>query len=97
MQTLDELLTSFDAIVTYVPLRSEVNFHTLLRDTVGEAYQIAPRASLDPEVEATAAIASVRKRTSCIVLPGRAFDGLGTRHGPGVVWDDRFLDVSPKE
>jgi 5-formyltetrahydrofolate cyclo-ligase len=97
MQTLDELVSLFDTAVTYVPLRSEVDFHTLLRDTVGKAYQIAPRASLDPEVEATAAIAVVRERTACILLPGRAFDALGTRHGQGGGWYDQFLALIPKE
>ncbi len=33
---------------------------------------------------------------ACILIPGRAFDTTGTRHGRGGGWYDRFLSQVPK-
>lgn len=95
-EELSELLSSFEACITYVPLRTEVPFEeatavpaSLIR------YEIAPRASLNPQSEALRAIEVCNGKRTVILLPGRMFDIHGTRHGQGGGWYDRFLSYVP--
>ena len=97
MQTLDETVSLFDTVVSYVPLRSEVDFHALLKRPLTIAYEIAPRDSLNPTIEAKASMASTSGNRTVLFLPGRAFDRHGTRHGQGGGWYDQFLALIPKE
>ena len=60
-------------------------------------YTIQPIATLIPADEAAAAQVVVSRRPAFIFVPGRAFDGTGTRHGKGAGWYDRFLGVVPQE
>jgi 5-formyltetrahydrofolate cyclo-ligase len=91
------LLQRFAALVTYIPLRTEVDFRELVSVSGTPQYEIKPRASLDPRSEAAQAIAMTQGRPTAVLLPGRRFDTSGTRHGQGGGWYDRFLAQIPPE
>jgi 5-formyltetrahydrofolate cyclo-ligase len=93
---LSSRIAQYQALVTYVPLRSEVPFVkkvTLPQEVL--KYEIAPRASLDPEHEALRVTERFGTRNTAILIPGRTFDAYGTRHGQGGGWYDRFLSNVP--
>lgn len=93
---LDKLLEHIDLIVTYVPVRSEVDFSTILPSLEGkDTYEIKPDAALDPFTEARRALSVAHGRSTAILVPGRRFDATGTRHGKGAGWYDRFLATVP--
>jgi hypothetical protein len=80
-------------LITYVPLRTEVDAERFVSGT--PAYVIQPRPSLDPRAEALAAMESIRNAPAAVLMPGRRFDSLGTRLGQGGGWYDRFLARVP--
>ena len=93
---LEELLENIDVLITYVPVRAEVNFIDVLPTlTKKDTYTIEPDASLDPVEEAKRAMIVATNRKTAILVPGRHFDATGTRHGKGAGWYDRFLAVVP--
>ncbi|MBU6323602.1 hypothetical protein KGQ55_02860 [Patescibacteria group bacterium] len=94
---IDKLLADGRVFITYVPLRTEVPFRDCLPiPDASVAYEIAPRASLDPSDEAAASFAAAAGRPAAILIPGRRFDASGTRHGQGGGWYDRYLSQAPK-
>ena len=97
-EALEALLASREAFITYVPLRGEVPFldYCALPENA-VVHEIAPRASLSPAAEAAKAVAAAEGRETAVLIPGRAFDASGTRHGQGGGWYDRFLAAAPRE
>lgn len=83
------------ALITYVALKGEVPFRDYL-SLPESTYEIAPRASLDPEEEAQRALTAVGDTSAAILIPGTRFDGALTRHGRGGGWYDRFLARVPR-
>ena len=95
---IDIELESCSAVITYVPLRTEVPFLDYVALPKGATvYEIKPRAALDPVREAAAALAAAGDKKTAILIPGRKFDATGTRHGQGGGWYDRFLARVPRE
>lgn len=81
-----------------MPLRTEVPFLDYLSLPHDAAlFEIAPRASLDPVIEAEKAIAVIGTTPAAVLIPGRSFDASGTRHGQGGGWYDRFLALVPRD
>ncbi len=92
------ILAPYGAFITYVPLKAEVPFRDYVTLPEGATtYEIAPRASLDPIAEAKRAQDAMGDIPTVIFVPGRSFDALGTRHGRGGGWYDRFLAEVPKQ
>jgi 5-formyltetrahydrofolate cyclo-ligase len=92
------LLSSYQAFVTYEPLRTEVSWSGFVRfpqEAIVES--IPPRASLDPAIEARRIQEAVGSNRAALLIPGRRFDAFGTRHGQGGGWYDRFLAEVPRE
>jgi 5,10-methenyltetrahydrofolate synthetase len=94
---IGEILDKYQFLVTYTPLRTEVPVADFLRISQELSYCVAPRPSLDPHEEATKATRAAASRPTAILIPGRRFDALGTRHGQGGGWYDRFLAEVPPE
>ncbi|MEK9160741.1 MAG: 5-formyltetrahydrofolate cyclo-ligase [Patescibacteria group bacterium] len=92
-----DVLSAYGAFVTYVPLKTEVPFLDYLSlPKEAPTHTVTPRASLNPEEEAKAVRVAFKDSPVAVFVPGRAFDALGTRHGRGGGWYDRFLGYLPK-
>lgn len=97
-QMLALLLSKSPIAIVYRPLRTEVSLAGLdLLPEGSRKYEIAPHAELDPIQEALKAKEIAGSDGAVILIPGRAFDTLGTRHGRGGGWYDRFLAHVPIE
>ncbi len=95
---LGALCASVEAYVTYRPLRTEVPLTDVFPIPAGsQVYEILPRASLDPYEEVLGAVEALKGLSVAVLLPGRAFDNIGTRLGQGGGWYDRFLSKAPVE
>lgn len=97
-EIVQALVERFPVCVTYIPVNAEVDFHAL--DAISSAtdsYEIQPDRGLDPETEVTHAQTVAQGRPVAILIPGRAFDAIGTRHGKGAGWYDRFLAACPPD
>lgn len=96
VSALTTLLSSFSVFITYEPLRTEVPCNVFL-PAKARTYTIPPRASLDPDVVANEVRVFTKDLVPALLIPGRRFDAVGTRHGQGGGWYDRFLAAVPRE
>lgn len=94
---LSALIARFPVCITYVALPTEVAFRNIIPELPARTYEIAPSVALDPIQEALKARAVADDDETVVLIPGRAFDALGTRHGRGDGWYDRFLAHTPIE
>ncbi|MEK7510851.1 MAG: 5-formyltetrahydrofolate cyclo-ligase [Patescibacteria group bacterium] len=93
---LDRILKERPFVISYVPVRAEIDFKNLLPSLERkEMYEIRPDATLDPNDEARRAMIIGGDWPTVVLIPGRRFDATGTRHGKGVGWYDRFLAAVP--
>lgn len=93
---IDKLLANGRVYIAYAPQGAEAPFRDFLRVPASAVvYEIAPRASLDPAEEAEKSRVAVANRSAAVLIPGRAFDATGTRHGKGGGWYDRYLAQVP--
>ncbi|TAK73104.1 MAG: hypothetical protein EPO16_13280 [Dehalococcoidia bacterium] len=94
---IDKLLLDRRCVITYHPLRTEVPILDLITLPAGiPTYEIPARAGLDPVQEAQTTLAVAQGDPTALLIPGRRFDALGTRHGQGGGWYDRFLTYVPR-
>ena len=92
------LLAEKAVLITYSPLRTEVDWRTVFSIPDGiRVLEIPPRASLDPVQKAWETNTFAGGESTVIFVPGRKFDAAGTRHGQGGGWYDRFLANVPRE
>ena len=92
---LSSLLSSYNALVTYTPLKTEVPFGNFI-SLPNDVYEIPPRASIDPYEEAKKVQERFPSASVAILIPGKRFDFSGTRHGQGGGWYDHFLSSVPR-
>lgn len=92
-EIIQALIERFPVCITYVPVGAEVDFHTLC--TTKSTYEIQPDPACNPTVEVSRAMGLADDQPVAVLVPGRAFDATGTRHGKGAGWYDRFLSQTP--
>jgi 5-formyltetrahydrofolate cyclo-ligase len=91
-------LPSVDVIISYVPLPDELNPSELIDRIHHRTLDAIPSDySSDPKQSAEKCKSMYSNRSVLMLIPGRAFDMSGTRHGRGGGWYDRFLSVVPTE
>ena len=96
-EKIEEVIRQYDGLITYIPLRTEVDPVLLPQIAFTKTRTIPPRPSLSPVEEALRSLAVMKDSKVVILLPGRMFDALGTRHGQGGGWYDRYLARVPSD
>ena len=91
-----EFLNQYEASIRYRPLDDEVDYgQSKLFDSGIDSIFLPSHKSADPLIWAARCTACFGDKPVYILIPGRRFDVLGTRHGRGKGWYDRFLSQVP--
>lgn len=83
-----------DSVIAYSPIEDEPDYAVL--GLPSPVYIIPEKGDTD----IAAALRDARSAAHgevCVLVPGRAFDMTGTRHGRGGGWYDRFLARAPRD
>ena len=93
------MLWQFDVCIGYTPIGDEPDFSIFLKaqGVSADIIRLPATRENDPLVAATELVTAHAGKKVCILIPGRRFDGAGTRHGRGGGWYDRFLSAIPRE
>jgi hypothetical protein len=83
-----------DSVIAYTPIDDEPDYRVL--GLPAPAYTVPARGDNDSAVILRDARSCVHGEV-CVLVPGRAFDMTGTRHGRGGGWYDRFLAKAPRD
>jgi hypothetical protein len=95
IKTRDEEET-WEAVITYVPFPDEVVPEDYFHTQATHVHVIPPDARNDPFAEAENVLLRFNAMRTVVLVPARALDTTGTRHGRGSGWYDRFLRAIPK-
>ena len=97
-EKLSAALRAADVVVAYAPLPDEQEFVSFLKEngvrTVGVS--VLTDRTTDPNAYAESLAKRYAEQKVVLLIPGRAFDASGTRHGRGGGWYDRFLATVPR-
>lgn len=83
-----------DSVIGYSPIEDEPDYAVL--GLPSPVYIVPAKGDMD----IAAALRDARSAAHgevCVLVPGRAFDMTGTRHGRGGGWYDRFLARAPRD
>ena len=89
------ILQPFTVAIAYEPLDSEPNWQNLPHH-FSDVLLAPSSAQSDPFLFAEECSTRFKETEACILVPGTAFDALGTRHGRGGGWYDKFLSCVPR-
>ncbi len=89
------ILQPFTVAIAYEPRTDEPDWHGLPH-SFQEVLLAPSSAQSDPFLFAKESSARFKESKVCILVPGTAFDALGTRHGRGGGWYDKFLSKVPR-
>ncbi|MBU2159268.1 hypothetical protein KJ848_03750 [Patescibacteria group bacterium] len=83
-------------LIAYDPLSDEPNWKEISElSGLPLLYTIPASKDVDPFALAQQLLEAFSKERVGILVPGQTFDVIGTRHGRGSGWYDRFLSVLP--
>jgi hypothetical protein len=98
IEKINLIISECQVIIGYEPLLDEIdylNFPLLVNNRQKEIILLPVDKKSDPSVWAEKCKKQTEGKKVCLFIPGRQFDSLGTRHGRGGGWYDRFLSAIP--
>ncbi len=92
-------LRAADAIIGYSPIGDEPSFGDFLKQNgiIQKGRSVIADKNISPHDFAREVSRAHEGEKICILIPGREFDSLGTRHGKGGGWYDKFLSEVSRE